>query len=162
MPERPLLPELARSLRTLGASADAASVAAQQAIFRPLLNARARAADASDVAAVLASFAGAAILAQVQLAAERAATSGVLDPRRARARSAAAFETIELLGDRLTRLDSLAASVLDVGPHWDAWVAQLRLVFTSADEACSALALVITESAVARPDRRGWFARRAP
>ncbi len=162
MPERPTLPELARSLRTLGAGGDEASAAAQQAIFRPLLDARARAAEANDVAAVLAALLGVQILAQIQRAVEHAATSGVLDPRRGRARTAAAFEAIELLGDRLARLDVLAASVHDVGPHWDAWVAQLRLVFASADEACTALALVITEPAVARPDRRGWFTRRTP
>ncbi|NUO95869.1 MAG: hypothetical protein HOQ14_15400, partial [Gemmatimonadaceae bacterium] len=43
MPEPLLLPELARSLRSFGAPRDAAGDAAHEAIFAPLLEARARA-----------------------------------------------------------------------------------------------------------------------
>ena len=43
MPDRLVLPELARSLRAFGAPRDAAGDAAHDAVFAPLLEARARA-----------------------------------------------------------------------------------------------------------------------
>ncbi len=72
MPDTPLLPELARSLRSLGAQRDASAEAAHVAIFLPLLDARAHAAGASKES-VLAALHGDALAARIEAQAVDAA-----------------------------------------------------------------------------------------
>jgi hypothetical protein len=162
MPERLLLPELARSLRSFGAPRDAAGDSAHDAIFAPLLEARARA-ELGDVEAALSALRGAPLGTRIAARVAQAAALGEPDPARARARTARASELIDTLLDDLAVLDRLAASAHGGeadSPAWQAWVAQLRRVFTSADDACRALARLLAEpSSQAKPARR-WFGAR--
>jgi hypothetical protein len=159
MPERVLLPELARSLRSFGAPRDAVGDAAHDAIFAPLLEARARA-ELGDVEAALSALRGAPLATRIAARVAQAAAVGEPEPARARARSARASELIEPLAAELAALDPLAAAARGGetdAPTWQAWVAQLRRVFASADDACRALTRLLAEpSAPARAARR-WF-----
>jgi hypothetical protein len=162
MPERLLLPELARSLRSLGAPRDAAGEAAHDAVFAPLIEARARA-ELGDVEAVLSALRGAPLGTRIAARVAQAAAVGEPEPARARARTAHASELIETLLGELAALDALAPAARGGAagsPAWQAWVAQLRRVFISADDACRALTRLLAEpSAQARAARR-WFGSR--
>ena len=161
MPEPLLLPELARSLRSFGAPRDAAGDAAHAAIFAPLLEARARA-GAGDVEAALSELRGATLATRIAAMATEAASAGQLDPARARARAARAAEMLDPLLNELGVLDVLAASARNrasASDGWSAWVAQLRRVFESADDACRALALLLAERPPAAVRPRRWFRR---
>jgi hypothetical protein len=162
MPERLLLPELARSLRTFGAPRDAAGDAANDAIFSPLLEARARA-ELGDVEAALSALRGGPLGTRIEARVTQAAAVAEHDPARARARAARASELVEPLVAELAALDALATGArggTTDSPGWAAWVAQLRRVFASADDACRALARLLAEPAAdARPPRR-WFGSR--
>jgi hypothetical protein len=62
----------------------------------------------------------------------------------------------------LRALDTLAVRARGVdprSPEWEAWVAQLRRVFTSADDACREIAHLLAEPVAPAPARR-WFGRR--
>jgi hypothetical protein len=160
MPEPLLLPELARSLRVFGAPRDAASEAAHSAVFTPLLDARARAAT-GDVEVALSALRGEALAVRIEARVADAAEAGEGDPARARARGARARELLEPLRTELRALDALAVTARGVNPtspSWDAWVAQLRRVFASADDACRALARLLAEPA-SPPAARRWFGR---
>lgn len=160
MPERLLLPELARSLRAFGAPRDAASEAAHAAIFAPLIDARARA-TTGDVEVALSALRGEALGVRIDGRVTEAAESGASDPPHARARSARARAVIEPLRQELRGLDALAAKARGQMPdsaEWRAWVTQLRRVFASADDACRALARLLAEP-VDQPAARGWFGR---
>ena len=155
------LPELARSLRSLGAARDPATEAAHDAIFAPLIAARVRAARAEG-RDVVHSFHGATLLESIERGVNGAAAAGTESPAFARARSAAARDAIEPLRAALRSLDERAAAAEAAGadsPEWARWIEALRLTFASADEACSHLARVLAESP--REDRNGhWFRRR--
>jgi hypothetical protein len=160
MREPLLLPELARSLRTLGAPRDAAGEAAHSAVFAPLLDARARA-TTGDVEVALSAMRGEALGVRIEARVADAAESGESDPARARARGARARELLEPLRRELRALDVLAAKARGVSPSspdWEAWVAQLRRVFSSADDACHALARLLAEPTEMAP-ARSWFGR---
>jgi hypothetical protein len=162
MPERLLLPELARSLRSFGAPRDAASDAANDAIFSPLIEARARAV-LGDVEAALSALRGGPLGTRIEARVSQAAAAGEQDPARARARSARASELVEPLIAELAALDKMASAArggTTDSPGWGAWVAQLRRVFASADDACRAFAKLLGEPpAEAKPARR-WFGSR--
>jgi hypothetical protein len=162
MPERLLLPELARSLRSFGAPRDAAGDSAHDAIFAPLLEARARA-ELGDVEAALSALRGAPLGTRIAARVAQAAAAGEPDPAKARARTARASELIETLLGELAVLDGLAASArggeVD-SPAWRAWVAQLRRVFTSADDACRAFARLLAEPEPQEKSARRWFRSR--
>lgn len=161
MPEQVLLPELARSLRAFGAPRDAAAEAANAAIFTPLLDARARA-GLGDVEAALSALRGETLAVKLQSRVAEAAAVGQREPAAARARSARAAELLEPLLAELASLDRLAAkargSTTDA-PAWEEWVAQLRRVFASADDACRALAALLAESSETKTRGRHWFGR---
>jgi hypothetical protein len=160
MPEPLLLPELARSLRVFGAPRDAADEAAHSAVFAPLLDARARA-TTGDVEVALSALRGEALGVRIEARVADAAESGESDPARARARGARARELLEPLRRELRALDVLAVKARGVGPtspEWEAWVAQLRRVFSSADDACRALARLLAEPTETAP-ARSWFGR---
>lgn len=160
MPDAPLLPELARSLRSLGAQRDAATEAAHAAIFLPLLDARARATGATKES-VLAALRGDALAARIEAQAVDSAVQGVEQPARARALTAQTAELMEPLRIALLDLDRKATSAQDDPDGWDAWVAQLRIVFGTADVACLALAtLLATRETGPAPAR--WFERIPP
>ena len=162
MPERLLLPELARSLRSFGAPRDAAGDAAHDAIFAPLLEARARA-ELGDVEAALAALRGAPLGTRIAARVAQAAAAGEPEPARARARSARASELIEPLIAELAVLDQVATPARgdEAGsPAWQAWVAQLRRVFGSADDACRALARLLAEPSASAKAARRWFGAR--
>lgn len=159
MPERLLLPELARSLRSFGAPRDAAGDAAHDAVFAPLLEARARA-ELGDVEAALSALRGAPLGTRIATRVARAAAAGQPEPARARARTARALELIEPLTAELAALDDLAAAASGgdaSSPPWQGWVAQLRRVFTAADDACRALARLLAEPTALAKSGRRWF-----
>jgi len=159
MPD-PSLPELARSLRALGAARDAATEAAHDAIFAPLIAARVRAARADGID-VVHSFHGASLLEAIERAVNGAAAIGTEDPAVARARSATARDAIEPLRSALRSLDVHAAAASTSGsgsPEWTAWITALRRAFAAADEACGHLARVLADPP--REERNGrWFRR---
>lgn len=157
MPDAPLLPELARSLRSLGAQSDASADAAHSAIFVPLLDARARAAGSSKETA-LAALRGDALAARIEAQAVDAAVHGIEHPALARALTAQSSEVMEPLHRALLALDEVAAAALESDTAWDTWVARLRAVFTAADMACQALTkLIATRQTRTAPPR--WFER---
>jgi hypothetical protein len=161
MPEPVLLPELARSLRSFGAPRGAAGEAAHSAIFAPLLDARARA-GLGDVEAALSALRGETLAVRIAARAAEVASAGQTDAAHARARAARAGELVEPLRAELSRLDGLAAAARGRSTdsdEWRAWVAQLRRVFASADDACRALDRMLSEApADVKPARR-WFGR---
>lgn len=155
------LPELARSLRSLGAARDPATEAAHDAIFAPLIAARVRAARAEG-RDVVRSFHGATLLESIERGVNGAAAAGTESPAFARARSAAARDAIEPLRAALGSLDERAAEAAAEGaksPAWDHWIGALRLTFAAADETCGHLARLLAEPP--REERNGhWFRRR--
>jgi len=162
MPEEAGLPELARSLRALGAPHGAAAESAHAAVFGPLLDARALAATRGIDGAV-AAFRGQALAARIVARAADAARDGQIDPARARARAACAREALEPLRDALYALDALAPSLAGnmAVSHASAatrWTAQLARTFRLADEACVALARVLAEHEEVVVRRR-WLGR---
>jgi 16S rRNA G966 N2-methylase RsmD len=159
MPD-PSLPELARSLRSLGAARDPATEAAHDAIFAPLIAARVRAARAEG-RDVVHSFRGATLLEAIERGARAAAAVGTERSAVARARSAAARDAIEPLRNALVTLDEGAAAASTAGAHsaeWASWIAALRRAFTAADEACGRLARVLAEPPRQEGNGR-WFSR---
>ena len=155
------LPELARSLRSLGAARDPATEAAHDAIFAPLIAARVRAAHAEG-SDVVHSFHGATLLEAIERGVSGAAMANIENAAVARARSAAARDAIDPLRTALRALDTGAAAASAAGAHspeWQAWIAALRRAFLAADEACSHLAKVLAEAPEAEENGR-WFRRR--
>src|SRR5215212_5431887 len=122
MPEY-VLPELARSLRSLGAQRDVAADAAHAAVFVPLLEARARAGHGS-LDKMLAALRGESLAARIEVLAIAAATEGVVDPARARALTARTGELLDALKASLHGLDERAKMVKVDDGAWDGWVAQ--------------------------------------
>jgi hypothetical protein len=159
MPD-PTLPELARSLRSLGAARDPATEAAHDAIFAPLIAARVRAARAEG-RDVVHSFHGATLLEAIERGVNAAATVGTENPAVARARSAAARDAIEPLRAALHVLGVRGAGATAAGTHspeWADWIAALRRAFAAADESCRHLARVLSEPP--RDEGNGrWFRR---
>ena len=161
MPDPRLLPELARSLRAFGAPRDDAGEAAHAAIFSPLLDARARA-GLGDVDAALSALRGEALAVRIEARVADTAAAGQRDAARARARAARGAELLEPLRAELVSLDALAVTArggTTESEGWRAWVAQLRRVFSSADDACRALARLLAEPAGAATAGRRWFRR---
>ena len=157
MADSPVLPELARSLRSLGHQPNAATEAAHAAIFTPLLEARTRAAGA-PAEAVLGAMRGSALIARIEANAVDAAVHGVEEPARVRALTAQTTELMVPLRAALVELDTRAPAAASDGDGWHAWIAQLRAAFTAADTACSALSRLITDrnDQIATPR---WFER---
>jgi hypothetical protein len=155
------LPELARSLRTLGAARDAATEAAHDAIFTPLIDARVRAARATgrDVIALLR---GATLYQQIERGVVTAASNGAAPPAVARARAAAAREMLEPVRAALVAVDDRASAASTEGlgtAAWEAWLVELRRVFGAADDACVKLArLLAVPPRLEEPSR--WFGPR--
>jgi hypothetical protein len=155
------LPELARSLRSLGAARDPATEAAHDAIFAPLIAARVRAARAQG-RDVVHSFQGVALYEAIERGATTAASAGTKSAAEARARSAAARDAIEPLRAALRTLDEGAPAAVAAGgqsPEWALWIDALRRAFGLADEACGHLARVLAEPLLEEPESR-WFRRR--
>ena len=157
MPDAPLLPELARSLRSLGAQRDESTEAAHAAIFVPLLDARAKVAGA-EKPAVLAALRGSALAARIEAQAVDAAVKGIEAPALTRALTAQSEELMEPLHRALVSLDDAAPAALESESAWNEWVARLRAVFTNADVACRALATLIATRQTRTAAPR-WFER---
>lgn len=162
MPEEARLPELARSLRALGAAHGAAAESAHAAVFGPLLDARALAA-ARGVDGACAVFRGQALAARIVARAADAAREGEVDPARARARVAQAREALEPLRNALYALDTLAPALLESAertssPAATAWTEQLARTFRVADDACVALTRVLAQHEEVAV-RRTWLGR---
>ncbi|HEX7941742.1 MAG TPA: hypothetical protein VF488_08035 [Gemmatimonadaceae bacterium] len=155
------LPELARSLRSLGAARDPAMQAAHDAIFAPLIAARVRASRAEG-RDVVHAFHGASLAEQIERAVTAAATLGTTQPSVARSRSARARDTLGPLRAAFAALDELGRAAAAAPPGsepWEAWVGSLKRAFAKADEVCGQLAQVLAEPP-AEPEERGWFRRR--
>jgi hypothetical protein len=161
MPDDHGFPELARSLRSLGAARDAESQAAHDAIFTPLIDARVRAAHAGarDVVGI---FRGATLADEIERGVVEAAVAGAEPAALARARAASARELIEPLRAALALLDDRATAAERTGPgsqEWNTWLFELRRAFGAADDACSHLArLLATPRRTDEPTR--WFGAR--
>ena len=157
MADAPTLPELARSLRSLGHQPNPASEAAHAAIFTPLLDARTRAAGAPpDV--VLAALRGAALVARIEANAVDAAIQGIEELPRVRALTAQTSELTAPLRAALVALDDLAPAAAEHSSGWDVWIAQLKVAFSAADTACAALSkLILHRNEQAAAPR--WFER---
>jgi hypothetical protein len=155
------LPELLRSLRTLGAVRDSAAQAAHDAIFAPLIAARLRASRAEG-RDVVRSLHGATLLESIERASVAVATAGAMSPAMARARTAQARDLLDPLRDALAALDDRAAAALDADAEstaWRAWLDALRHAFAVADDACRPLARLLATP----PDdsaRLRWYDRR--
>jgi hypothetical protein len=158
MPDELRLPELARSLRALGAVHGAAAESAHAVVFVPLLDAR-RIAETGGLTSAVAAFRGQSLGARIVARAADAARAGIVDPARARARAARAREALEPLRVALGLLDAAApaADRAASAPDAQAWLAQLTRVFRYADDACTALTRVLAEPVEAEP--RGWMGR---
>jgi hypothetical protein len=156
-----VLPELARSLRSLGAQRDAASEAAHSAVFIPLLEARTRAGTGS-LDKMLAALRGESLAGRIETLSIQAATLGVEDPALVRALTARTLELLEPLRESLHALDQRAAGARGDDAGWQAWVQQLRVVFSIADVACTALARLIGDRVSSARRSGGWFARGSP
>jgi hypothetical protein len=160
MPEGEL-PELARSLRSLGAARDPATQAAHDAIFPPLIAARVRASRAQG-RDVVHAFNGVALGEQIERAATAAATLGTTQPAMARSRSARAREALGPLHASFATLDERGRSAAGATPGseaWEGWVEALRRAFATADEVCGQLARVLAEPPAEQKEERGWFGR---
>ena len=154
------LPELARSLRSLGAARDQATQAAHDTIFAPLIAARVRASRAEGRDVVYA-FPGASLGEQIERAATAAATLGTAHPAVARARSARARDALSPLRAALVALDEQGRAAAAAPPgseSWEAWVESLRRAFAAADDVCVHLATVLAEPP-AEQDEGGWLGR---
>jgi hypothetical protein len=154
------LPELARSLRSLGAARDQATQAAHDAIFPPLIAARVRASRAEG-RDVVHAFHGASLLEQIERAATAAACVDTTQSSVARARSARARDAIAPLRPALALVDERgrqAESARTGSEPWEAWIESLRRAFATADDVCSRLASVLAEPPAER-DEGNWFGR---
>jgi hypothetical protein len=154
------LPELARSLRSLGAARDQATQAAHDAIFPPLIAARVRASRAEG-RDIVHAFHGASLLEQIERAATVAASLGTTQPSVARARSARARDAIAPLRSAFALLDERGRAAQDATPgsaSWEAWIESLRRAFAAADDVCGRLASVLAEPP-AEHDEGNWFGR---
>jgi len=161
MPDDASLPEMARSLRALGASRDRATESAHDAIFTPLLEARVRASRLSG-RDVVGALRGATVAEQIERGVVSAAVEGVEQPAVARARASEARELIHTVRDALMALDDRATGARSAGPgtaEWDAWLAALRAVFAAADEACNHLARLLAVPPRVK-ERSRWFRSR--
>jgi hypothetical protein len=162
MPDESQFPELVRSLRTLGAARDPAMQAAHDAIFTPLIEARARAAR-TDQKNVIDVLRGAALGEQIERLVVGAAVYGAESAAVARARASIARELIEPVRAALDRLDARAAAAYGAAvgsPEWDAWLTELRRVFGTADDACVKLARLLATPARSSEQSR-WFESRS-
>ena len=157
MPDGPLLPEIARSLRSLGASRTPCDHEAHDAVFGPLIDARTRAASGSQEKA-LAALKGASLFTRIEGAAIAAVTREVRPAPRARAFTAEAREMLQPLQRALAAMDDAAAHARDGAEGWALWVDALRAAFMRADSACEALSRMLAERDATHTPAR-WFKR---
>jgi hypothetical protein len=153
----PILPELTRSLRALGASTGTIGgldvTVAQVRYFQPLLEARRRAADAHEVAEVVRIFHGASLASRVTGALQALAREHAGgDARVRRATETLLVEAIEPLRGAVQTLDDRAPSAAaGVTPEWDAWVAALLAVYRCADDCWFAVERALADAPIPEP-----------
>lgn len=142
------LPELTRALRALG-SARRNAGALQSLFFRPLLDARRKAADARTPAARLRAFDAAELEAGLDRYVARIVAEWP-DPRDSarRAIRAQIAERIREYQDALARLGEDAAAVAAASDDgqlaaWRQWTVQLHATFQSADRSWLAIQSVV-------------------
>ena len=150
------LPELMRSLRSVGSRRgppnDPAVSEEQERYFAPLLEGRKVAAQAISRSQIVGAFEARRLTAAVSAILRGFATErfGARAPAR-RAFEAELFEIIEPLRDALQALGALAdpfrtqGDTMDVD-QWDAWLAQLRVVFYLADSSWPPLRQALASS----------------
>lgn len=154
------LPELGRSLRSLGSMREPCAESAHVALFGPLLDARAAAAESMSVTDLLHAFRGRPIAARMERLVIEAAQLGVREPAVARARAARAHELLEPVLAALAELDARAGEMKHPSIRIDEYspfVVQLRAVFAAADTACGHLARLLAEEL--ESPGKGWRAR---
>lgn len=148
------LPELTRGLRALGSSRHDAR-ALQSVFFRPLLDARRRAADARDAEGKIRAFDPRELRRQLDKVVERIVTEWPDErPAARRAVRAQLQERVVLYADALAELDVRADELResDEGERltaWRRWTVQLATVFSCADRVWVAL----QSAAVAIPSK---------
>lgn len=151
------LPELMRSLRSVGSRRgppnDPAASEEQGRYFAPLLEGRKVAAQAISRSQIVGAFEARRLAAAISAIIRAFATErfGARAPAR-RAFEAELFEIIEPLRDALQVLGTLAdpfrsaqGDTMDVD-QWDAWLAQLRVVFYLADSSWPPLRQALASS----------------
>lgn len=134
------LPELTRTLRAFG-SARRSPGAMQSLFFRPLLDARRRAADASTPEARVRAFDPAELAAALDRCVDRMVADwpDAREPAR-RAIRAQIAERVDEYRTALTGLETVARALRSPSNasmivEWRAWTRQLELTFQSADRA---------------------------
>ena len=160
MPDSFPLPELARSLRALGASRGESGDAAHAAVFGPLLDARAMAAT-TDEEGALSAIRGELLAARIRSRVDEVAQANAGDAASGRARTSRARELLEPLAKSLAALDVIGARARGKGgdsAEWSEWVAALRRVFAVADDACRGVARLLEEPVASEQPKR-WFRR---
>lgn len=142
------LPELTRALRALGSSRRSGGDI-QSLFFRPLLDARRKAAEARTPRARLRAFDARELLAGLEKSVTRLVAEWP-DPRESakRAIRAQIDERTAELERALARLTELAATVETADPPqqlkaWRAWTVQLQRTFESADRSWLAIQSVM-------------------
>lgn len=142
------LPELTRALRALGSSRRTGGLLQAQ-FFRPLLEARRKAAEARSAVACLRAFEAAELERALERALDRIAAEwpDARMPAR-RAVRAEMTERVAVYTRALMRLSDLSAGVLGAAPDaqlaaWRAWTVQLAATFEAADRSWLALASLV-------------------
>lgn len=150
------LPELTRALRALGSSRRTGG-SLQAQFFRPLLEARRKAAEARNATACLRAFDAAELERALQRALDRIAAEwpDARMPAR-RAVRAEMTERVAVYTMAITRLAELSADVLRATQEaqlaaWRAWTVQLAATFDAADRSWLALSSLVQSI----PDRKG-------
>lgn len=142
MADVPLIPELTRSLRTLGLSGDVHRRRAHDAVLAPLLQARAAAAAATSRREAAHAFRGPALRAEIRDRVRAAASSEMADAAQARARCAAALDAVAPLLDASAALDDEDARVED-DLRWQDFLDAVRRLFATADDAVDEVARIL-------------------
>ena len=142
-----MVPELTRALRTLGGRGGGWG---QEAFFRPLIEARRRAAAGGDAA--LDAFAGSALLARIEAELARMAAQRQPDHAAARrALEARLSDAAAPVRDALPPLDAAAGLARAAVParalrHWREWAQAVQHVFARADAAWLDVRRVLDET----------------
>lgn len=161
------LPELMRSLRSVGSRRgppnDSAASEEQDRYFAPLLEGRKAAAQAISRSQIVSAFEARRLTAAISAIVRGYATErfGTRASAR-RAFEAELFEIIEPLRDALQALGALAdplrsgQSELVATDQWDAWLAQLRVVFYLADSSWPFLRQALASSPPSSTTAARW------
>ncbi|HET7585796.1 MAG TPA: hypothetical protein VFK13_12850 [Gemmatimonadaceae bacterium] len=162
----PALPEVVRSLRSLG-EARTRFAEEQTRYFSPLLEARRRAQSAGDAEEMIAAFHAGALATAVRRTLEQLARArGGGDVREERALTVALDEAIAPVHAALAALDDAERAWREVSPPrraewWEPWTARVQHLFQVADECWPEVAAVLAAADAMRAQETAHRARGA-